>query len=138
MLNVHQLKQDIIKEQQTCNSYLSKVICGLNMRCSEIIPQAKLHELGQLRDHFTRMIKLLQSKQEELESLIAVKFNKMLDKVKKKTTAIATKKQLIERNYRMLEAALQIVPLPILSCEESLLSGILLANSSLFETVKQA
>lgn len=87
-----------------------------------------MHELNQLRENFDRMIKLLLSKQEELEARIVGKFNKMLDKVSRKTTAIATKKQLIERNYHLLEVALQIVPLPILSCEESLLSGILLAN----------
>jgi len=37
----------------------------------------------------------------------------------------------------MLEVALKIIPLPILSCEESLLSGILLANSSLLDNIKQ-
>lgn len=38
LLNVHQLKQDIIKERQTCNTFLNKVIRGLNLRCTEIIP----------------------------------------------------------------------------------------------------
>lgn len=61
----------------------------------------------------------------------------MAEKVKRKTTSVITKKQLIERNYHLLEAALKIVPLSILSCEESLLSGILLANSGLFDTVKE-
>jgi hypothetical protein len=70
--------------------------------------------------------------------LISSQFTKILDKVKRKTTSIVTKKQLIDRNYQMLEVALKIVPIPILSCEESLLSGILLANSNLFELVKHA
>lgn len=82
------------------------------------------------------MIKLLLSKQEEMESLVNQKYAKMNDKIKRKTTACVTKKTLIERNYQMLEVALKIVPLPILSCEESLLSGILLANSGLFDSVK--
>jgi predicted house-cleaning noncanonical NTP pyrophosphatase (MazG superfamily) len=137
LLNVHQLKQDIIKERQTCHSYLSKVVRAFNTRCSEIIPQAKVQELAQLRDLFSRMIRLLSSKQEELEALISQKYNRMAEKVKRKTTSVITKKQLIERNYHLLEAALKIVPLSILSCEESLLSGILLANSGLFDTVKE-
>lgn len=69
--------------------------------------------------------------------MIAQKYNRMAEKVKRKTTSVITKKQLIERNYHLLEVALKIVPLPILSCEESLLSGILLANSGLFDTVKE-
>jgi hypothetical protein len=62
LLNVHQLKEDIIKEQHTCNSYLNKTIRSLNTRCSEIIPQAKLLELSQLHEHFDRMQRLLKSK----------------------------------------------------------------------------
>jgi len=83
------------------------------------------------------MIRLLSSKQEELESMILQKYNILTEKLKRKTTSVLSKKQLIERNYQMLEVALKIIPLPILSCEESLLSGILLANSSLLDNIKQ-
>lgn len=69
--------------------------------------------------------------------MIVQKYNSMTEKLKRKMTSVLTKKQLIERNYHLLEVALKIVPLPILSCEESLLSGILLANSSLFDNIKE-
>lgn len=136
LLNVHHLKQDIIRERQTCSSYLSKVVNSLNNRCTELIPNAKLNELTQLRDQFAKVIKLLTSKQEELESAISKKYNKIIDSIKRRATNVLTKKMIVERNYHHLEVALKVVPLPILSCEESLLSGILLANSALIDTVK--
>lgn len=43
----------------------------------------------------------------------------------------------MERNYNLLETALEVIPLPILSCEEGLLSGILLANQNLMKGVKK-
>lgn len=48
-----------------------------------------------------------------------------------------TKKAVMERNYNLLETALEVIPLPILSCEEGLLSGILLANQNLMKGVKK-
>ena len=36
----------------------------------------------------------------------------------------------------MLEVALDIIPLPILSCEEGLLSGMLMANQNLLKVVQ--
>ena len=43
----------------------------------------------------------------------------------------------MERNYNLLETALEVIPLPILSCEEGLLSGILMANQILMKGVKK-
>ena len=43
----------------------------------------------------------------------------------------------MERNYNLLETALEVIPLPILSCEEGLLSGILMANQNLMKGVKK-
>jgi len=39
-----------------------------------------------------------------------------------------TKKDVIDRNYNLLEKALEAVPLQILSCEEGLLEAVLMAN----------
>ena len=112
------------------------MVKSLNTRCTELIPNAKLSELTQLREQFQKLQKLLTSKQEELESQISKKYNKLIESIKRRATNVLTKKLIVERNYHHLEVALKVVPLPILSCEESLLSGILLANSALIDIVK--
>ena len=47
-----------------------------------------------------------------------------------------TKKEVIERNYNLLERALEVIPLQILSCEEGLLEAMLMANSGLMKVVR--
>ena len=47
-----------------------------------------------------------------------------------------TKKEVIERNYNLLERALEVVPLQILSCEEGLLESLLMANQGLMKVVR--
>ena len=47
-----------------------------------------------------------------------------------------TKKEVVERNYNLLERALEVVPLQILSCEEDLLSNVLEANQDLMKRVR--
>lgn len=54
----------------------------------------------------------------------------------KERQRLVTKKEVIERNYALLERALEVVPVEILSCEENLLEAILMANQSLMKTVK--
>ncbi len=47
-----------------------------------------------------------------------------------------TKKEVVERNYNLLERALDAIPLQILSCEEDLLSVMLEANQGLMRVVR--
>ena len=47
-----------------------------------------------------------------------------------------TKKEVIERNYNLLERALEVVPLQILSCEEGLLEALLMSNQNLMKVVR--
>lgn len=47
-----------------------------------------------------------------------------------------TKKEVVERNYNLLERALEVIPLQILSCEEGLLEAMLMANSGLMKVVR--
>ena len=54
----------------------------------------------------------------------------------KERQRLLTKKEVIERNYTLLERALEVVPLPILSCEEGLLEAMLMANQTLMKNVK--
>ena len=72
-----------------------------------------------------------------MEASIERKFQKLIEQFKKERQRVLTKKSVMERNYNLLETALEAVPLPILSCEEGLLSGILLANQNLMKGVKK-
>ena len=47
-----------------------------------------------------------------------------------------TKKEVVERNYNLLERALEVIPLQILSCEEGLLEAMLMANQGLMKVVR--
>lgn len=48
-----------------------------------------------------------------------------------------TKKDVIERNYNLLEKALEVVPLQILSCEENLLEAVLMSNQGLMKVIRE-
>ena len=50
---------------------------------------------------------------------------------------IITNKNIIERNYQVLSTALDAIPIHILSCEEGLLSSVLMANSNQLRNVKE-
>ena len=60
----------------------------------------------------------------------------MADHVHKEKQRMLTKKEVIERNYNLLERALEVIPLQILSCEEGLLEAMLMANSGLMKVVR--
>ena len=51
----------------------------------------------------------------------------------KEKQRMLTKKDVIDRNYNLLENALEVVPLQILSCEEGLLEAVLMANQGLMK-----
>lgn len=118
-------------------SALNAMFAQFNLNQSEKLPQARQFELQQVRDVFDRISKSLQVKRDELEASIERKFQKLIEQFKKERQRVLTKKAVMERNYNLLETALEAVPLPILSCEEGLLSGILLANQNLMKGVKK-
>ena len=118
-------------------STLNTMFAQFNLNQSEKLPLARQFELQQVRDVFQRMIKTLQNKQNELETNIENKFQKLIEQFKKERQRVVTKKEVMERNYNLLETALEVIPLPILSCEEGLLSGILMANQNLMKGVKK-
>ena len=118
-------------------STLNTMFAQFNLNQSEKLPLARQFELQQVRDVFQRLIKTLQNKQKELETSIESKFQKLIEQFKKERQRVVTKKEVMERNYNLLETALEVIPLPILSCEEGLLSGILMANQNLMKGVKK-
>ena len=65
-----------------------------------------------------------------------MRFKKLADHVHKEKQRMLTKKEVIERNYNLLERALEVIPLQILSCEEGLLEAMLMANSELMKVVR--
>mgnify|MGYP001626733861 CR=1 FL=1 len=81
-----------------------------------------------MRDIISRIVKTLHNKQREVEQQIEGRFQKLADHVHKEKQRMLTKKEVVERNYNLLERALEVVPLQILSCEEGLLEAVLMAN----------
>ena len=63
-------------------------------------------------------------------------YNTLIGDVLGVTNKLSTKKAIIQRNHKLLESALDVIPLKILSCEEGLLESILLANSNIMKGVE--
>ena len=68
--------------------------------------------------------------------MVEQRYTKLSDFVTKEQKRIYTKKEVIQRNYELLEVAMDVIPISILSCEEGLLSGMLMANQNLLKIVK--
>lgn len=88
-------------------------------------------------DIFNRVKISLANLNAELDKEIAGHFNNLIGDILRHSNKIQSKKNIIERNYQMLESAMEIVPLSILSCEEGLLESLLLANSNTLKLVKE-
>ena len=99
-----------------------------NLDIVQKLPELRQLETQQTRDVFSRIIKTLLNKQSEIEKQIESRFQKLSDHVHKEKQRMLTKKEVIDRNYNLLERALEMIPLQILSCEEGLLEALLMAN----------
>ena len=112
------------------------MLSTFNLDIVEKLPQVRALEIAQVRDVIARLVKTLYNKQGELEQQIEQRFAKLTDFVHKEKQRMLTKKEVVERNYNLLERALDVVPLQILSCEEDLLSVMLEANQGLMRVVR--
>lgn len=100
------------------------------------LPGLKKQELSRVASTFDRLVASLRTHQSQIEEAVRFKCDSITEKVGKATCNMQTKKQVVERNYQLLQRALDYVPLQILSCEEGLLSSLLLANSGIIDTIK--
>ena len=133
LLNVFSLKQELFKERQKSQATLNSMLSHFNLDIVEKLPELRRLETQQVQNVIQRIIKTLNNKQRELEQQIDEKFKKLADHVHKEKQRMLTKKDVIERNYNLLENALEAVPLQILSCEEGLLEAVLMANQGLMK-----
>ena len=133
LLNVFSLKQELFKERQKSQATLNSMLSHFNLDIVEKLPELRRLETQQVQNVIQRIIKTLNNKQRELEQQIDEKFTKLADHVHKEKQRMLTKKDVIDRNYSLLENALEAVPLQILSCEEGLLEAVLMANQGLMK-----
>ena len=130
LLNVHQLQQELIREKQTSLSFIDSQLTLHNTLNQNRLPAHLKQELAQIDAVFTRASTSLQQKRKEVEEKARNWFDKLQNETRDKSSAINQKRQVIERNYHLLSHALETIPIRILSCEEALLSSILMANSN--------
>lgn len=111
LLNVYQLKQELFKERQKSLSTLGTMLSSFNLDIVQKLPELRTLECQQVSDVISRVIKTLQNKQKEIEEQIEQRFQKLTDHVYKEKQRMLTKKEVIERNYNLLERALEVIPL---------------------------
>ena len=97
------------------------MLTDFNLDIVERLPELKALETKQVGDVIARIVKTLNNKQREIEEQIDGRYKKLTDHVNKEKQRMLTKKEVVERNYNLLERALDVIPVQILSCEEDLL-----------------
>lgn len=87
------------------------MLSSFNLDIVQKLPELRTLECQQVSDVISRVIKTLQNKQKEIEEQIEQRFQKLTDHVYKEKQRMLTKKEVIERNYNLLERALEVIPL---------------------------
>lgn len=70
MLNVFQLKQELLKERQKSLTTLGSMLSTFNLDIVQKLPELRALECQNVRDVISRLIKTLQNKQGEIEEQI--------------------------------------------------------------------
>lgn len=81
-----------------------------NLDIVERLPELKALETKQVGDVIARIVKTLHNKQREIEEQIEGRYQKLTDHVNKEKQRMLTKKEVVERNYNLLERALDVIP----------------------------
>ena len=90
---------------------LSALLTLQNTAILSRLPSLQQQELSQLNAVFERVIKSVRNRQAQMEEDVKLKFNRLTQFINKERSRIENKRDVIERNYKLLERALDVVPL---------------------------